>query len=148
MGHADLTNISTIFIDLLVERKTVSIAEVVRELKRKKETVNASEGRLDEPYMLSYACENVVGFLLVLRGTTARTPQRKKTPVIRPVEPLTKKQEKLLREFCDNDNGDWDCGPNGNGGEYGAFDRIKWELHPTWAKIPKNNLPLLQNFEN
>lgn len=148
MGHADLTNISTIFVDLLCERQTVSISEVVRELRKKRQAVHASEGRITDSYMLSYACEQIVHFLLNRHGTTARTPDRKKTPIIQPVEPLTKRQEELLAQFSDGEIDKWDSGSNGRGGEYGVFDKIKWELHPTWRKIPKDNIPLLTRHEN
>jgi hypothetical protein len=148
MGHANLTNISVFFIDQLVEKRTVTIREVVSGLRKAKEAVHASEGLLTDRSMLGYSVENVVGFLLERHGTTARTPERKKKPVIEPVEPLTKRQEKLLQEFCEGDIGNWDCGKNGEGGEYGAFDRIKWKLTKTWESIPKDQIPVLGRFEN
>jgi hypothetical protein len=147
MGHANLSNISKIFVDLLCKKESISISEVVKELVRRGETVHASEGELDDHAMLSYACEEVLGFLLMVRGTTARTPERKKTPIVEPVD-ITERQEKLLQAFIDGDNGDWDCGGDGTGGEYGEFDAIRWTRTPTWAKIPRNRLPLLEHHEN
>ncbi len=148
MGHADLTNISKCFVDLLFKQKTVTIRQVVDLLISKGETVHASEGRYDDRYMLSYSCENVLSFLLSRHGTTARTPDRKKVPVVEPVEPLTPRQEQLLKEWIEGGSDAWDCGDEGDGGAYGEFDQITWKLTDPWANIPKNRIPLLGRFEN
>lgn len=148
MGHANLTNISTFFVDLVHARGTVTIREVVTELARAGEGVHASEGLLTDPYMLSYACEEVVHFLLERHGLTARTPQRKRTPVLEPVEPLTPRQEEILRAWLDGDVDRWDSGDDGDGGEYGELDAIPWRLAAEWAAVEKDRIPLLTNHTN
>lgn len=148
MGHADLTNISTIFVDLLFKQKTVTVRQVVDLLVARGEAVHASEGLLEDRAMLGYSCENVLSFLLNRHGTTARTPDRKKVPVLEPVEPLTPRQEEILTAFCEGEIDEWGCGDDGEGGEYGELDNITFKLTEPWANIPRNRIPLLTRFEN
>lgn len=145
MGHANLTNISEVFVDLLCKQESVSVAEVVAELQRRGETVHASEGEYDDPYMLSYSCENVLEHLLERHGTTARTPDRKKAPIVEAVEPLTRMQEQILKEWHDGETDDWE---DGEDREYAVLGSIRWRRTPTWAKVARNRIPLLGDFTN
>lgn len=146
MGHANLTNISKTFVNLLCEKGQVSIRDVVTELKRKDEKVMASESDYDDDGMLSYACEQVLSFLLELHGKSDRTPAHKCQPIVKFVSPLTKRQEELLFEFLDENMGHWD--PNGEDSDYAVFEGIKWERTEFWSKVRKGAIPLLGYFEN
>jgi hypothetical protein len=145
MGHADFTNISKAFVKALKKRESVTISEVVKELVEKGEAVHASEGLLEDSYMISYALEEIVRFLYCAHGVSDRTPPHKRTPVIRPAGELTDRQNQLIQEWFDGD-ADWDCGEDGSGGEYGEFDKIPWEFTPEWKN--RKSIPLLTNFEN
>jgi len=111
MGHANTTNISQCF-NRLIHRGGVSVRECIEELKRRGEAVHASEGDLDEPYMLGMVVEQIVSCLF-------------EECLIEPID-LTRKQKAIFNAWKREENGDWDSGDDGDGGEYGIFDSIKW----------------------
>lgn len=127
MGHARVNNISTRF-NRLLHQKPTSIRECVDVLERANQCVHASEGNLPERYMLSAALQYIVDELLALDA-------------IEPYE-LTPIQKRLLTAWRNDDNsvGDWDSGDDGDGGEYGIFDSIRW-------KAKRKRLPIIHEWE-
>jgi len=147
MGHANLSNVSRRFLKMLHEHRTVTIRQVVDALEADDEGVHASEGLLTDTDMLAYGVEMVVGFLMQHHGHSDRTPERRKTPVIEPVEPLTDIQEIALQEWIDGENDHWDCGDDGDGGDYGVLDSIPWRFTEGWERsYPR--IPILAYHEN
>lgn len=122
MGHATVLNISKCF-NKMIRKNGTTIKEVVDELERTKQEVYASEGAYGERYMLSLACDDVVYWLYHEH---------------RAIEPMmmNAKQKKIYKQWLAEESESWDCGDDGNSGEYGIFDSIKW-------KALKKRLPLL-----
>lgn len=118
MGHADLSNISRITNRLLLNGPT-TIKEVVDFLEKEKEAVHAGEGLLDDPCMLAYGVEQVIGFLL--------NEER-----IEPVK-MTLGQRKVFKQWGTDTMSKWDSGP-GTRDEYGVFDSILWKSR--FRKLP------------
>jgi hypothetical protein len=141
MGHANLENISKCFVDLLYERGTVTIADVVAELERRGEKVHAGEGRLDGP-MLNYSVEEVVAFLL--RDHVKSPRSRSAHPVVEPDWPNLPIGTKELVDIwlADGDPGTWDAS------EYELLDSVPWRRTVHWKRTPKRTVPLLGYFEN
>jgi hypothetical protein len=126
MGHANLLNISKVVNKKLRERPH-TIREIVDYLEAHKMTVNASEGKYDERCMLSYATEQVFGFLL----------EEKR---IKPVG-MTLEQRKIFKHWHTDMMWNWDSGNDGESGEYGILDSIQWKAKTKW-------LPLLKYVSN
>jgi hypothetical protein len=138
MGHANTTNISRCFNRMASKAgsRGVTIREVVNELERTKQTVHAGEGEYSDRYMLSIAVEEVVTWL---RSHAARNP------LLEPAG-LSRKQKAILDAWDYDPGGDkgvsnWDCGDDGEGGEYGALDSIRWVAQ-------RKRLPVLNYVEN
>lgn len=115
---------------------------------QKGEALQASEGAYEGEEgrpMICMGLEEVAGFLLAEHRFT---PRSKPMPVIEAVD-MTEEQEKIFHEWKDP-NGDimnWDCGDDGNGGEYGILDSIKFRFAPGWRKrYPE--IPVLGNVTN
>lgn len=141
MGHANLTNISEAFNRQLYAKGTVTIAEVAAHCGKHGETVHASEGEYDEDYMIRMSLENVLDFLL-------SHDEDEGGPFIVAVD-MTPEQEKIYKEWRSGKVCmDWDCGDDGNGGQYGILDSIKWRFAPGARKKYPNDLPVLGNFSN
>lgn len=64
MGHANISNIGTFFINRLYAKGTLTITEGVTAMVGKGETVHASEGEYEDEGMLSFALESQIGFWL------------------------------------------------------------------------------------
>lgn len=124
MGHANYLNISKRVNKLLHDggEKGVSLRDCVDALEKARQKVSASEGALEERTDLSQAVEQVFEYLL--RNGAAE-----------PAE-LTKEQSKVYNEWRANEDRNWDSGSNGEGGQYGIFDHIRW-------KALKKRLPVL-----
>ncbi len=129
MGHANTENISRVFNRLVHRDGGATINEIVAELERTKQAVHASEGDLEERYMLSLMAEQIAQVLFEDDG-------------IEPVR-LTRKQAKLFKSWKNDDDSvaDWDSGDDGRGGEYGVFDSIRW-------RALKKRLPVIRYIEN
>jgi hypothetical protein len=100
----------------------VSVRQIVRELKRRKQKVQASEGSYDDDGTLSYATEEVISALL-RRG------------MVEAVGPFSRRQQKVLEEWQGAGMVHWDEP------EYRALDSVKWRALTT-------NLPILEYFSN
>lgn len=127
MGHANATNISTTVNRMLRAHENITIKQIVDDLESRKQSVHASEGRYTERYMLSYLVEEIVSWL-------------REQNLVEPVK-LTREQRKILRAWDKQDTMLWDCGDNGDGGEYTVFDSIQW--HGLAKKYP-----ILRDFTN
>lgn len=143
MGTVNLAKFSKFFAKQLYEKRAVSIMEVSAEAKALRMKYPAGpfgpskeDGAL---YMLRWALEDVLRFYVEI-GSSDYVRDRRNTgkhpagPVVVPVA-LTKKQAKLLRDWKNCDNGDWDCGNDGDGGPYGEFDSIKWKFNRGFRKL-------------
>ncbi len=124
MGHANITNISKVVNRRL--KNGTTITECVDELEATNQAVHASEGLIRERYMLAYMCEEIVSLLLEHK-------------LIKPTK-LTAEQKKILKGWGSEEMWDWDCG-DGDAGEYGILDSIKWTTH-------RKRLPILRDFTN
>jgi hypothetical protein len=126
MGHATVTNIAQVVNRRLKLEGGTSIRECVKELTAKGEKLAASECYYTEDYMLAFACGDVIEWLYSHK---------------RLIEPMsmTEKQQRIFKEWTDDEGmgvSNWDCGDDGNGGEYGIFDSIRW-------KTERKRLPVL-----
>lgn len=144
MGHANLSNLSEFFIRRLFAKGKLSVKECSDAMMRAGVTLNASEGRYEDPYMLRLGLEDVLRFMLDPKGMGYRLQRGQPPgPIIVPAA-LTKQQGELLKVWEQGDHSDWDSGDDGNGGEYGEFDAIEWRFAPGWRKLyPK--IPKLGN---
>lgn len=113
MGHANYRNISTRVNRRLHRRGSASIRECVDALEKAGEGVHASEGLCPERHMIAMAVEEIFG-ILSQRGE------------IGPLQ-LSPKQRKVLGQWKRGETDDWDAGEEGNGGEYGTLDTIRWQ---------------------
>jgi hypothetical protein len=148
MGHANLGNLSNLFVRQLFAKGKLSIREITDIAVAKKETVHASEGELDDECMLSYSFEEIVGFLLCDHKSS---PKSKATPVIEvcDYDKLTDEQRDIYDKFVSNDDAmsNWDSGDDGRSGEYGLLDSIYFRFAPGWRKRYPD-IPILDRFEN
>jgi hypothetical protein len=119
MGHARVTNISKA-VNHNLHRGPCSIKQIVDYLIVHKQTVHAGEGELEDTCMLSQATQDVMSWLYDRR-------------VVEPVN-MTTEQEKIFRQWGSNAMTNWDCGNDGNGGEYAIFDSIQWR--PLRKRLP------------
>jgi hypothetical protein len=127
MGHARVDNISRCFNRMVKREGGATIREVVDELERTKQALHAGEGDLDDRCMLSLGVEVIVEQLL---NSTS----------IEPVD-LTRRQKSLLKQWRMHDSDEWDCGDDGESGEYGILDSIRW-------RALKKRLPVIEYHEN
>lgn len=125
MGHANLENISKIFNKMVKRPDGATIREVVDFLEASCEKVHASEGDYEERFMLSDSCEEIAAWL---REGGAIEPTM-----------LTKEQKPIFDQWLEGDIGSWDNGKDGEGGEYGILDSVRW-------KANKKALPILRFF--
>ena len=127
MGHANLTNISKVVNRRL--KNSTTITECVDELEATNQGVHASEGIIKERYMLAVMCEEVVSLLL-------------DHDLIKPAK-LSNEQKSILKTWRDpeSDIFNWDCGDDGDSGEYGILDSIKWTTD-------RKRLPIIKYFTN
>lgn len=165
MGHAYLENISTFFVKRLYAKGRLSVRDCADALQKAGEQLQAAEGKYDEPYMLRMGLEDVVRFLsnahplpdivdrIAELGKPAKKGKRKRkktddeTPVIEPVD-LTAEQRRILRQWERNEIDDWDCGDDGDTGEYGIFDSIEWRFGPGWRERYPEGIPTLDHVEH
>ncbi len=63
MGHANVSNISNLFVNRLYAKGKLSIAECVAALSKAGETVHASEGEYDDESMLGLMVVHVIHYL-------------------------------------------------------------------------------------
>lgn len=117
MGHATLTNISTFFNRKLHVGPT-TIKECADEMEKRGMGYHASEGVLKEHYMLARGIEDCIHYLYEDR-------------CIEPAK-LTRRQQKVFRQWKDEENGDWDDK------DAALFDSIPW-------KAVKKRLPIIRN---
>jgi hypothetical protein len=137
VGHANLSNVSDFFVKRLYAKGRLSVKDCSDAMQKAGETIHASEGEHDEPYMLRMGLEDVIRFMLEFDRDDGPDP------IIEPIDP-TREQRALLRKWRHGDFSDWDSGDDGEGGEYGAFDAIEWKFAPGWRKrYPK--IPKLRN---
>ena len=137
MGHANLSNISDFFIRRLYAKGKLSVRECVDALEKAKEPLRASEGYYHDRPMLSMGTEEVIAFLAGQPNYLAHVNccHKHEFPWIIPHE-LTPEQKKLFDEWWDGGIGcDWDCGDDGEGGEYALFDSIRWKFAPGKRKL-------------
>ena len=130
MGHAYPTNISKRFKKMLGQNDAISLAEVAAECQKRKEWLSCAEGVYDESCMIRMALMEIAGRYI-------------EHGLIKPKR-ISIAQQQILDEFNDvaesgRDISDWDCGDDGNGGEYGVFDSIMW----TKTKKGKRGLPVV-----
>lgn len=141
MGHAYPKNISRHFLQRLYKRRKLSVKECSDWLVANKIQLSCAEGKYEEPYLFRQVLETIVAFLLFEVGDG---------PVVEPVS-LTPDQRRVLRLWKRNDDaiGDWDCGDDGEGGEYGVLDSIQWKFTYGWrARAARNEIPLLDYIES
>lgn len=144
MGHANLTNLSTVFSRRLYAKGKVCIADVADFAQAKGEKVHASEGEYSDAYMIAYSLEEIAGFWLEPHRLSHRSKEEQ--PIVEVVD-LTPEQEKVYKQWLDGDTVNWDSGDDGRGGEYGIFDSILWRYTTVWRKkYPE--IPLLEHFTN
>lgn len=136
MGHANLSNISDFFIKRLYAKGKLSIKECADALQEAGETLHASEGEYEDLYMLRHGLMDVVQFL---------RDEGKQWPIVIPHKDTTPTQHDILRQWEDGNMDDWDCGDDGNGGEYGIFDSIQWVFGPGWRQKYRD-IPRLGNI--
>ena len=144
MGHANVSNLSVIFLRRLYAKGKISIREVAKLCVERGEVLNASEGNYDDEYMICFGLENVVDFLL--------SPQKLKNgdmcSVIEPVK-MTPEQKKVFHEWrgVDGNCDDWDCGDDGESGQYGMLDSIQFRFVSKWrSQYP--DIPVLKHISN
>ena len=133
MGHAYPTNISKRLNVMLRKHDAISIKEVSDECIRQKEWLSCAEGICEEPCMIRMALMEIMGQLI-------------EQQLVSPVR-ITIQQQEILEEFCDvaesgRSISDWDCGEDGNGGEYGIFDAI------LWRRAHRRRLPVINYICN
>lgn len=133
MGHANLDNMSRLFVRQLYAKGSLTIRQAVEVAVKRGETVHASEGELSDESMVAMGLEQVVHFL-------------QQEGVIQCFD-LTDQQQKILEQWQDGDITNWDCGDDGRSGEYGMLDSIQWRYAPGWRKRYPN-IPLLGNVTN
>ena len=134
MGHATVTNLSERFIKQLYAKGKVTISEVADDCVRRGEKLQASEQAYDQKYMICHGLEDVVVWLL---RPQKKTPRDEATPVIEPVN-MTDEQTEIYNTWIDDSDPklmDWDCGDDGNGGEYGILDSIQWRFANGWRAM-------------
>ncbi len=133
MGHANLSNLSEIFVQQLYSKGKLSIKQIADVCIAKGETLHASEGEYEERYMICMGLEDIAEFLL-------------KEDVIEPVD-MCPNQEFYFRQWHDghNDMDEWDCGDDGESGEYAILDSIKFQfISGQRERYP--DIPLLGNI--
>ena len=108
MGHANLENLSELFVRRLYANGRLSIAECTEVAVEKGETLHASEGELEEECMISFGFEEVVQFLLLQHSECVCLRCGQKTPVIVPVD-LTEEQSSVLEAWKEGTR-DLECG--------------------------------------
>jgi hypothetical protein len=131
MGHANLENLSTLFLNRLYAKGKTSIAQACDVALKKKQYVKASEGVLNDDCDI----RNALGMIAAFYLQDHELERGKEMPVIELAKELTPEQDKVLQEWLKDDTMDWDCGNDGNGGEYGVFDSIEWKLTKEWRKV-------------
>lgn len=143
MGHAHVLNLSEAFVRRLYAKGKVSIKEVAEACLQKGETLHASEGEYEEKFMICHGLEDVVLYLL---SAHKFTPRSKPTPVIEPVG-MTEEQERIFEEWATDAMFDWDCGDDGESGQYGVLDSIQFRFAPEWRKRYPD-VPLLESVSH
>lgn len=143
MGHANVTNLSELFIRQIYAKGKVSMAEVADVGIARGEKLHASEGDYSERYMLCMGLMEIVTYLLCDHAPNRKV---KASPVIEACD-MTQEQIALYNRWVAGDMSSWDCGDDGNGGEYGIFDSIKWKFAGKWRKFYQN-VPILENVTN
>jgi hypothetical protein len=136
LGHANVENLSRLFVRRLYAKGQITIAEAVQAAQEAGETLRASEGEYNDPNMISQGMEEIVEFL-----RTAQPPHH--TPVLAPKPgSLTEQQRTVLRQWDDDEGMDlWDEP------EYAIFDSIPWIFAPGWRKRYKD-VPILTHVTN
>lgn len=163
MGHADLSNLSNLWMRRVYAKGSLSISEAVAIATKNKEGVHASEGEYTEPEMLAQAFEDILNDSFLEDGEDRRRWKRAKGRVslkelnvalrllgghpldedrwsfriYEPVHPLSQEQLKALSRWMEEGVEDEE--------EVAAFDSIPWRFAPgRRAKYP--NLPILGNI--
>lgn len=140
MGHAQLTNLSKAFHRQLYARGKVSLAEIGKHCGKHKIYLQASEGEYTDQPMIR------MGLMEVLNVLLNYDHEPLNSSVVEPTD-LTDEQREVLRQWGTDEFGEWDCGDDGTGGQYGIFDSIKWQFAPGWRK-QYPDLPTIGNFTN
>jgi hypothetical protein len=120
VGHANLSNISDFFVKRLYAKGKLSVQETVDALQKAGETVHASEGSYDDPYMLAFALSEILTFMLGWEDG----------PIIEAVD-LTDEQEPVLEAWLEDGE---DAFGNADETLTALFDSIKWKFSPGWRK--------------
>jgi hypothetical protein len=138
MGHAHLDNLLNFFVRRLYAKGKLSIADAQTAASQAGETLHASEGEHTDPCTIRMGFGDVVNFLAAEQGS--RWAPDRPGPVIEPVS-LTDEQKRILIEWDTDDQMDWDCGEDGNGGQYGIFDSIEWKFAKGWRRRYPDGIP-------
>lgn len=142
MGHANLTNLSKLFVRQLFAKGKVSMRSCVDFAEKNGEELRASEGGYKDRAMLYMGFEDIVRFLLSNHPHDYRKPH---SPVIEPVG-MTPEQIEVFYDWLDpdTDTGKWECGEDGEGGEYGILNSVQFRFANGWRKRYPN-IPILAN---
>jgi len=138
MGHAHLDNLCTFFIRRLYAKGKLSIADAQIAASKAGEQLHASEGSYSDPLNIRMGLGDVVTFLAAEQGS--RWAPDRPGPIIEPVS-LTDEERRILDEWDTGDMGDWDGGVDGNGGQYGVLDSIKWKFAKGWRNRYPDGIP-------
>ena len=141
MGHATVTNICVRFIKGMVAKGSISMKECADDLEKRGETLNASEGKYTERYMLLMGLEQIVDWY-------RRYAHRE--PVIVPHE-ITKEQEEMLDQWDNNTGPDGDWSDSWNEERQAVLDSIRWKFAPSWRhqyQYHKDKFPILDYVSN
>lgn len=143
MGHAYPTNICQRLHKQLYAKGKVSIAQVAQSCVKNKEYLHCAEGDYGDDETGDSMIREVLGTIIhfYLQNQHELAPA-KFTPILEVVLPLSPEQESVYTQWMKGENDHWDCGDDGNGGEYGIFDSILWQFAPGWRnKYPE--IPIL-----
>lgn len=148
MGHANLENLSLVFLRQLYAKGKVSIREAADFAVARGETLHAGEGYLDDPCMIAYGMEEIASFWVRPHKLNPKAGRHSpQFPIVEAVN-LTPSQRRIFDIWCEELNThEWGAGKNGRSGEHGVLDSIKWKLTTPWRKLYPN-IPLLGYFEN
>lgn len=131
MGHFHADNISRV-VNRLLHAGDMSIKSCVDELERTNTKFRASEG--------AYGKDSEDYREMLFKGVMEIVHQLFEWRLVEPHD-LSRKQQKIFRQWARDDIDDWDAGDDGKGGEYGVFDSIKWQ--PL-----KKRLPVIREIES
>jgi len=163
VGHADLSNLSNLWMRRIYAKGSLSVSEAVDVATKNGEGVHASEGEYTEPEMLAQAFEDILHDSFLQDGDDRRRWKRAKGKtslkelnvalrlmgaqpldldhwsfrIYEPVHPLSQEQLKALSRWLDDGVEEEE--------EVAAFDSIPWRFAPgRRAKYP--DLPILGNI--